>query len=63
VSHLLIGGPAASGSDLGGYPLFETDLDAIRRSDRYTLVRTFGEDRLLLFAVRPSDGGAAVTCR
>jgi hypothetical protein len=53
VSHLLVGGPAADGSDLGGYPLFDTDVAALEKSDRYTLVRTFGEGRLLLFRVGP----------
>lgn len=52
VAYLLVGGADASGADLGGYGLFATDLHALESSDRYTLLRTFGDGRLLLFEVR-----------
>lgn len=32
---------------------FSADFDALARGDRYTLVRTFGDGRLLLFRGRP----------
>jgi len=58
VAFLIVAGADASGSDLGGYEPFATDLDALLRSDRYTLVRTFGGGRLLLFEVRASSPSA-----
>lgn len=54
VDYLLVAGPGASGADLGGYLPFETDLDTLRGGGRYTLVRTFGDGRLLLFQVAPA---------
>jgi hypothetical protein len=51
VNYLLVAGPGASGADLGGYLPFGTDLDTLRAGGRYTLVRTFGDGRLLLFKV------------
>ena len=54
VDYLLVAGPGASGADLGGYLPFGTDLDALRAGGRYTLVRTFGDGRLLLFRVGPA---------
>jgi hypothetical protein len=41
----------ASGLDVGGYLPFETDLAAIDGSDRYTLVRTFGDGLVRVYAV------------
>jgi hypothetical protein len=52
VDYLLVAGPGASGADLGGYLPFGTDLDTLRAGGRYTLVRTFGDGRLLLFEVK-----------
>jgi hypothetical protein len=51
VGYLLVAGPGATGADLGGYLPFETDLETLRAGGRYTLVRTFGDGRLLLFEV------------
>ena len=53
-SHLQFRRPGPNGTDLGGYVLFQTDLAALARSPRYTLAQSFGGDRLLLYAVRPS---------
>ncbi len=57
VDYLLVAGPGASGADLGGYLPFGTDLDALSAGGggRYTLVRTFGDGRLLLFRVGPAS--------
>jgi hypothetical protein len=52
VDYLLVAGPGASGADLGGYLPFGTDLDTLGAGGRYTLVRTFGDGRLLLFEVK-----------
>lgn len=51
VDYLLVADAAAgaSGSDIGGYLPFETDVVAVDR--QYTLVRTFGDGRLRLYAV------------
>ncbi len=59
VSHLLVATEGPLGRDLGGYLLFETDIDALRVNPRLRLVRSFGDDRLLLFEVlqRGSRGG------
>ncbi len=54
IDYLLVAGPGASGADLGGYLPFSTDLDALAKGGRYSLVRTFGDDRLLLFRVGPA---------
>jgi hypothetical protein len=61
VSYLLVAGPESAiatggtGADLGGYAPFTTDLAALRGDARYTLVRTFGDGRLLLFRVGPAS--------
>lgn len=55
VSHLLVATAGPGGTDLGGYPLFDTDLAALASSARYTLVRSFGDGRLLLFEVTGSS--------
>ena len=57
VDYLLVAGPGASGADLGGYLPFPTDLDALARGGRFSLVRTFGDGRLLLFRVGPATTG------
>jgi hypothetical protein len=55
VTHLLVSTAGPDGTDLGGYLLFDTDLDALRADPRFRLVRSFGDDRLLLFeVVRPT---------
>ena len=54
VDYLLVSTNGPNGTDLGGYVLFQTDLAALARSPRYTLAQSFGGDRLLLYAVRPS---------
>lgn len=54
VDYLLVAGPGATGADLGGYRPFDTNLAALSAGGRYTLVRTFGEGRLLLFTVHPT---------
>jgi hypothetical protein len=51
VSHVLVGTAGPNGTDLGGYLLFDTDIAALRAGGRYTLLRSFGEGRLLLFEV------------
>ncbi|HET7677770.1 MAG TPA: glycosyltransferase family 39 protein [Candidatus Limnocylindrales bacterium] len=51
VTHLLVATSGPEGRDLGGYFLFQTDLEALRGSGRYTLLRTFGDGRVLLFRV------------
>ena len=56
VTHLLVATNGPNGTDLGGYLLFGTDLDGLRADPRLRLVRSFGDDRLLLFEV---TGGAA----
>jgi hypothetical protein len=55
VTYLLVVGPRGSAADLAGYRPFPTDLDALGRDSRYTLVRRFGEQRLLLYQVGPPD--------
>ncbi len=51
VTHLLVAADGATGADLGGYLPFVTDLAALDRSAGYTLVRSFDDGRLLLYAV------------
>lgn len=51
VTHLLVATGGPTGADVGGYPLFETDLSALAETAGYTLVRTFDDGRLLLYAV------------
>jgi hypothetical protein len=51
VTHLLVATDGPNGTDLGGYLLFDTDLDALRADPRLQLVRSFGGGRLLLFEV------------
>ncbi len=51
VTHVLVAADGATGADLGGYLPFETDLAALGRSAGYTLVRSFEDGRLLLYAV------------
>jgi hypothetical protein len=51
IDYVLVAGPEAQGSDLGGYRPFETDYESLAHSDRYTLVRTFGDGRLSLYRV------------
>jgi hypothetical protein len=51
VDYVLVAGPEAQGSDLGGYRPFETDHESLADSGRYTLVRTFGDGRLSLYRV------------
>jgi hypothetical protein len=59
VDYLLVADPAAggTGADLGGYDPFVTDVASLASADGYTLVRSFADGRLLLFAVSP---GAAL---
>lgn len=59
VTHLLVATEGPTGADVGGYPLFETDLAALADAAGYTLVRTFDDGRLLLYAVAapPAAGG------
>jgi hypothetical protein len=58
VNYLLVIGPNGSASDLAGYRPFPTDLDALGKDSRYTLVKEFGEQRLLLYRVEPSSVGS-----
>ena len=51
VTHVLIATEGPLGRDLGGYLLFDTDVDAISADGRFNLLRSFGDDRLLLFEV------------
>ncbi len=51
VTHLLVATEGPLGRDLGGYLLFGTDVSAIRGDPRFRLIRSFDEDRLLLFEV------------
>lgn len=51
VTHLLVATDGPLGRDVGGYLLFDTDVDAIRDDARFELVRAFDGDRLLLFSV------------
>jgi hypothetical protein len=56
VTHVLVATEGPLGRDLGGYLLFDTDVDAIRADGRFRLARSFGDDRLLLFeVVRAAD--------
>jgi hypothetical protein len=59
VTHLLVATEGPTGADVGGYPLFETDYAALAEAAGYTLVRTFDDGRLLLYAVAapPAAGG------
>jgi hypothetical protein len=50
VSHLLVTGPTGSSADLGARALISADLGAIDASERFVLVRSFG-DRVFLYAV------------
>jgi hypothetical protein len=60
VDYLLVADPAAgaAGSDLGGYDPFTTDTPLLDAADGYTLVRSFGEGRLRLYAVEPAPPAA-----
>lgn len=51
VTHLLVAAEGPTGADVGGYPLFETDHAALGTAAGYTLVRTFDDGRLALYAV------------
>jgi hypothetical protein len=51
VTHLLVATAGPNGTDLGGYLLFATDVEAIRADRRFRLVRDFDGGRLLLFQV------------
>lgn len=51
VTHLLVATDGPLGTDLGGYLLFDTDVEAIRGDPRFRLVREFDGGRLLLFEV------------
>jgi hypothetical protein len=51
VTHLLVATAGPNGTDLGGYLLFATDVEAIRADPRFRLVRDFDDGRLLLFEV------------
>ena len=55
VTHLLVATEGPLGRDLGGYLLFETDVDAIRSDPRFRLIRSFGGGRLLLFEVHMAE--------
>ncbi len=50
VTHLLVATRGPNGTDLGGYILFGTDVQALRADPRLRLVRSFDDGRLLLFA-------------
>ena len=52
-TYLLVadGGVGADGSDVGGYRPFATDIDALASGGRYTLLRSFGGGRVLLYEV------------
>ncbi len=58
VEYLLVVGPRGTSSDLAGYRPFPTDIDALTRDSRYTLVQRFGNQRLMLFRVESSGVGA-----
>jgi hypothetical protein len=60
VTHLLVSTQGPTGIDLGGYPLFETNLAAIRADPRFRLLQSFQDDRLLLFEVSRSQGASAL---
>jgi hypothetical protein len=51
VDHLLVVTTTGSGSDIGGYPSFPTDVTALDRSPRFRLVARFGTDRVRLYEV------------
>jgi hypothetical protein len=51
VTHLLVATVGPNGTDLGGYLLFATDVEAIRADPRFRLLRDFDGSRLLLFEV------------
>jgi hypothetical protein len=51
VTHLLVAAPGLATSDIGGRSAFATDVGAVEQSERFTLVRSFG-DRVLVFEVR-----------
>jgi hypothetical protein len=51
VTHLLVATDGPDGTDLGGYQLFATDVDAIRADRRFRLIDDFDGGRLLLFEV------------
>jgi hypothetical protein len=57
VDYLLVADPEAggTGADLGGYDPFVTDVGSLDAAGRYTLVRSFADGRLLLYAVDSSD--------
>jgi hypothetical protein len=59
VTHLLVATEGPLGRDLGGYLLFDTDLEAIRSDPRFRLVQSFDADRLQLFEVVPRSAGSA----
>ena len=51
VSHVLVATVGPTGADVGGYLLFDTNLPGLASGGRYTLVRSFGAGRLLLYQV------------
>lgn len=57
VDYLLVIGPTGTSSDLAGYRPFPTDVDALTRDSRYTLVQRWGNEHLMLFRVEPSGAG------
>lgn len=59
VTHLLIATDGPLGRDLGGYLLFDTDVEAIRADPRFDLMRSFDGERLLLFRVIATPVGLA----
>jgi len=51
VSYIIAATVGPNGNDLGGYLLFDTNLEALLHGARYTQVRSFGDGRLLLFKI------------
>ncbi|HEU0242528.1 MAG TPA: hypothetical protein VFQ75_01400 [Candidatus Limnocylindrales bacterium] len=60
VDYILVANPEAggTGADLGGYDPFVTDIASLGSVGRYTLVRSFADGRLLLYAVDASGATA-----
>jgi hypothetical protein len=60
VDYLLVTNPPAggTGADLGGYDPFVTDAGSLDAAGGYTLVRSFADGRLLLYAVEAAAHSA-----
>jgi hypothetical protein len=55
VSYLVVATAGPFGRDIGGYPLFSTNLAALATSRELHLTRSFGDGRILIYEVADSS--------